>query len=430
MLLRESREAVVTFIDYTAAFDTESHAFLDEALSHASVSSKLRRILQAIFTAASGCVRTRQHDGSLIHSEPFNISRGVLQGDIFSPSAFIVELWRIFTKHDSPNAGVTVGVAPHTVHVDKLEYADDAAFVDDIVDDASVRVSSISRGSVSDASMVISIKKTKAMHIHQKENVSPTLESEIVALKLKFKCPNCDRTFPNARGLAVHKGRWCDGGLTVRSRTGSLADKAVQHEKRKALEKLRLHVMLNGIKLENVYSFVYLGSCMQCDGDDEADVRHRMAIAQSVFSSLPHMWKDHRLPRSMKLRLYRLAVCSTITHACEAWNLTTRVRQIVNGFNSRCLHVITGEHYRVTATQPEFDLVLTIRRRRLRYLGHILRMDKTRLVRRTLIAYVYGGGANTPDGSLLQDCPGCSIEELEVEAADRRLWASKVDALS
>ena len=57
MLLRESREAVVTFIDYTAAFDTESQLFLDVALSRPAVSCKLRRIVQAIFAAASGCVR-------------------------------------------------------------------------------------------------------------------------------------------------------------------------------------------------------------------------------------------------------------------------------------------------------------------------------------------------------------------------------------
>ena len=432
MILREAREAVVTFIDYTAAFDTESHVFLDEALKQASVPCKVRRIVQAIFTAASGCVRIRQHDGSFEHSDIFDIARGVLQGDIFSAIAFIVGLWRIFVKHDSPNAGITVGEAPYTVHIDKLEYADDAAFIDDVVDDASTRVTAISRGSVSDASMTISIKKTKAMHIHEKQRVSATLESEIASLNLKFKCPDtdCGRTFTTERGLNVHRGRWCDGGKTARSRTGSLADKAVQHAKRKALEKQRAHVMLDGNKLENVYSFEYLGSRAQCDGDDEADVRHRMAIAQSVFSSLFHIWKDHRLPRSMKLRLYRLAVCSTIAHACEAWSLTTRVQQIINGFNSRCLHVITGQHYRVTATHPVFDLVLALRRRRLRYLGHILRMDRNRLVRRTLFAYVRGGGANTPEGSLLQDCHGRLIEDLVVEAADRSAWTRKVDSLT
>ena len=37
MILREKREVVITFIDYTASFDTESQPFLDEAISQAGV---------------------------------------------------------------------------------------------------------------------------------------------------------------------------------------------------------------------------------------------------------------------------------------------------------------------------------------------------------------------------------------------------------
>ena len=48
--------------------------------------------------------------------------------------------------------------------------------------------------------------------------------------------------------------------------------------------------------------------------------------------------------------------------------LTEPVTRSVNGFNSRCLHVITGQDYRVTATAPEYDLLRAIRQRRLRYL--------------------------------------------------------------
>ncbi|KAI8513671.1 hypothetical protein Bbelb_079950 [Branchiostoma belcheri] len=76
---------------------------------------------------------------------------------------------------------------------------------------------------------------------------------------------------------------------------------------------------------------------------------------------------------------------------------------MINGFNSRCLQVITKKHFRDTATNPDYNLMLTIRRRRLRYLGHILRMDPSRLVRRTVEAYVCGGD-NPPEGSLLMDC--------------------------
>jgi len=385
MILRESREAVLTFIDYKAAFDTESQLFLDEALSSAGVSVKVRRIIQAIFKAAVGCVKI---DNEI--SEPFDISRGVLQGDIFSPVAFIAGLWRIFATYDQTDAGITLGTPPHTVKVSGLEYADDAGLLDDNASAASIRISEISRGSREDAAMDISVPKTKSMHIHKTTAVSESTEEQVVALKLKHKCPVCTKTFPTLHGMRVHLGRGVlclprpDG--TARLQKGTLADKAVQLAKRKVAENDREHVLMEGLEIENVHSFVYLGGKLQCDGDDTADVKHRMAIAQSVFSSLSHLWKDHRLPTSMKLRFYSTAVCSTFTHACEAWSMTEPIRRSINGFNSRCIHVITGDTYANTARNPPFDLVLTIRRRRLRFLGHVLRMKKNRLVRRTFEA--------------------------------------------
>ena len=119
MILREGRQAVITFIDYSAAFDTESQLFLDEALAEAGVDAKVRRIVQAIFAAATGVVRIRQADGSVELSNPFNIARGVLQGDIFSPIAFIAGLDRIFRRHDVHTAGVTVGSGDSSMKMSK-----------------------------------------------------------------------------------------------------------------------------------------------------------------------------------------------------------------------------------------------------------------------------------------------------------------------
>ena len=80
MILREDRQAVITFIDYSAAFDTESQLFLNEALAEAGVGAKVRRIAQAIFAAATGVVRLRQFDGTMTFSEPFDIAKRVLHG--------------------------------------------------------------------------------------------------------------------------------------------------------------------------------------------------------------------------------------------------------------------------------------------------------------------------------------------------------------
>ena len=222
MILREEREAVITPIDYKAVFDTESQRYLDNALSSAYVSVKVCRLVQSIFQMASGCVRI----GSSM-SDNFDISRVVLKGDIFSPVAFIAGLWKIFTTHDCPDAGVTVGSPPNEVKIRALEYADDAGLLDDNTSESSVRLTSIARGSQEEASMVISEKKTKAMHVHRKVDVTDTTEDEVSALSLKHQCPDCQRPFPTRKGMLIHLKVHCGKGKKL-SRKGSLADKAGQ----------------------------------------------------------------------------------------------------------------------------------------------------------------------------------------------------------
>ena len=125
----------------------------------------MRRIVQAIFAAATGVVRIRQADGSVELSNPFNIARGVLQEDIFSPIAFIAGLYRICRRHDVHTAGVTVGSGESSMKMSKFEYADGAALVDDDAATATTRVTAIAARSLNDAVMVISEKQSKAMHL-------------------------------------------------------------------------------------------------------------------------------------------------------------------------------------------------------------------------------------------------------------------------
>ena len=179
--------------------------------------------------------------------------------------------------------------------------------------------------------------------------------------------------------------------------------------------------------MENVCAFDCLGSQQQCDGEDGVDVHHEMSIPQATFSSLSRMWPDRRLPVALRLHLCCLAVCSTFSHACGAWDLAAAVIGNIGGFNSGCLHVITGKSYRETAVNPDFNLVRAIRQRRLRYLGHNLRLPPERLLRKALFAYVMGSDA-VPAGSLTADCPqDLSLEDLARLATDRKRWADMVN---
>ena len=310
----------------------------------------------------------------------------------------------------------------------KFEYADDAALIDGDATTATARVTAIANGSLNDAATVIFERKSMAMHIHPTTRVSATKEAKVVALQLKPACDRCSRTFPTQRGLKLHVSRWCDGGLTQCSRRGSLADKAVKTRKKRDAEALLSHVHVGQSALENVYSFEYLGARLQCDGADDADVLHRMAIAQATFGSLSNIWNDHRLSHALKMRTYRLSVCSTLTHSSEAWTLTAAVSRSINGFNSRCLHFITGQDYRDTATAPQYDLLRAIHQRRMRYLGHVLRMPESRVVRRALMALTEGG-THYPEGSLLMDCQAYTLHDLEALAQRRATWNNLIHRL-
>ena len=184
---------------------------------------------------------------------------------------------------------------------------------------------------------------------------------------------------------------------------------------------------MEGESLESVYQFDYLGCRFTSDGDDAADMRHRMTIADE--HSLDYMWHDNRLPRSLKLRLYAASVCSTLTHGSEAWMLTPRVLATLNGFNSRQLHRITGRSYREEATKPSYDLLTAVQTRRHQWLGHILQMPTDCLVHHAVLALGQQTGPPYQPASLLMDTP-LSLPELIMRAADRRGWARDSRSLS
>ena len=68
----------VTFVDYTAAFDSVPHKFIDVTLQDAGVSIKTRHMFRAIYKVASAVIKVNGVNGKVSFSNPFPIGRGVL----------------------------------------------------------------------------------------------------------------------------------------------------------------------------------------------------------------------------------------------------------------------------------------------------------------------------------------------------------------
>ena len=137
----------------------------------------------------------RKPDGSEECSETLNISSGVLQGYIFSAVTFITGFMHIFKTHDNPNERFHVGTLPHQVKIYSLEYSDDAGLVDVNIQEASSRVTKIATGSRYDATMEISIQKTKAMYIIRKSESQKQPTMILTSLDFEHICSDCQQDF-------------------------------------------------------------------------------------------------------------------------------------------------------------------------------------------------------------------------------------------
>jgi hypothetical protein len=155
-----SDPTVLTFIDFVSAFDTVSHKFLDEALREAGATEKVRGVFRAIYSAATASVRVRSQEGEEVHSRQFGVSRGVVQGDIFSPVCFVIALECLFRRCQSRG-----GVSLVSVWLERLEYADDAALIDVGYEMASQKVTELETVAQELADMEISRPKTEYMAV-------------------------------------------------------------------------------------------------------------------------------------------------------------------------------------------------------------------------------------------------------------------------
>ena len=199
------KDVVLTFLDYTAAFDSVSHKFIDEALEQAKCSDKTIAIFRQIYDKATAVVRVAlPGDSETATSSSLPVDRGVVQGDIFSPVCFIIALECLLRSADEPGGVNVLGVL-----ISKLEYADDACLCDESIEQASHRISAVAKGSREKADMEISVPKTEFMIVRDDACDHAVTEEEYAAVKWNHECEFCGRGFDSRAGKNVHIGRWC-----------------------------------------------------------------------------------------------------------------------------------------------------------------------------------------------------------------------------
>ena len=143
-------------------------------------------------------------------------------------------------------------------------------------------------------------------------------------------------------------------------------------------------IRVNGKKLDCVNRFKYLGAIIADEGS-KPEILARIAQATAALAKLKTIWNDRNIALSSKIRLMHSLVMSIFMYACESWTLTADTERRIQAMEMRCLRKLLGITYRDHisneevrnrirhAIGPQEDLLTTVKRRKLKWYGHITR---------------------------------------------------------
>lgn len=147
---------------------------------------------------------------------------------------------------------------------------------------------------------------------------------------------------------------------------------------------------VNGKHFETVDNFIYLGSQVNSDNSIGEEIRRRVTLGNRSYVSLQKLFRSKTLNRNLKCELYRTLVRPVTVYGSEAWCMTQRDEQTLMVFERRILRSIFGGvnvdgcwrrrfNHELNELYKEPHIVKYIKINRLRWLGHVQRMDEKRV---------------------------------------------------
>ena len=202
------------------------------------------------------------------------------------------------------------------------------------------------------------------------------------------------------------------------------------------------HISLNNKQLASVEQFTYLGSTMTSTLSLEEELNTRIGKAATTFGKLSkRAWNNKMLTRKTKVLIYEACVLSTLLYGSEAWTICSAQEKRLNSFHLRCLRKIMNVPWQDRVTNSDVlalaqlpSMMSILCKRRLRWLGHVRRMDDTRIPKQFLYGELQQGtrARGRPKLRFKDLCKRnmtkCDIDHKswDMLAENRAAWKSKV----
>ena len=170
--------------------------------------------------------------------------------------------------------------------------------------------------------------------------------------------------------------------------------------------------------IESLEEFKYLGTTLTNQNSIQEEIKSRLKLRNACYHSVQKLFSSSLLSKNLKIKilLYRTIIFPVVFYGCETWSLTLREEHRLRVFENRVLRRIfgpkregvTGE-WRKLHNEELNDLysspniVRVKKSRRLRWAGHVARMEEGRVVHKVLVG--------KPEGKRPLGRPRCRWED-------------------
>lgn len=149
-------------------------------------------------------------------------------------------------------------------------------------------------------------------------------------------------------------------------------------------------ILVKGNRLEVVDKFPYLGSTISRDASLDAEILSRIQKASVAFGKLEsRAWSDRDLTNTTKISIYNACVLTSLLYSSETWTVHRRHTKWLERFHQNCLRRILNVKWqsmtpdtKVLAISKSRSIESMIVAIQLRWAGHVIRMEDSRLPKR------------------------------------------------
>ena len=182
--------------------------------------------------------------------------------------------------------------------------------------------------------------------------------------------------------------------------------------------------------------FKYLESTLSQGGGCEAEVESRIKAAWGKWREVSGVVCDRKMPIKLKIKIYNSVIRPVLMYGSETWALRRKEEAKLERTEMRMLRWIMSisllerlENDEIRRRAGVVKITEVIREARLRWCGHVLRMDGEEGVKRAWEEPVRGRRSRGRQRIRWRDKVKDDMERrglVEEDALDRRYWRRKI----